>query len=89
MNYRSAEHVAALAEELRTELECNPDLLAVATMAEKLCTDDPQVAAQVMLALAAWLPPNDGVNERTARTAILAGIRMSNDLPNLALPGVA
>lgn len=89
MKYATAEHVAALAEELRTELECNPDLLAVAAMAEKLCTDDPQVAAQVMLTLAAWLPYGDTVDERATRAQILAGYRLSENLSNLALPGVA
>ncbi|KXP00865.1 hypothetical protein [Tsukamurella pseudospumae] len=87
--YTSADEVGALAVELASELECNPDLTAVAAMAEQLCASTPNVAAQVMLTLASWLPLTDTPEDREHRARVLAGLRLGSGLPLLAVPGAA
>ena len=72
---------ASLAAFVRTD--------ASVSMAEKLCADDPQVAAQVMLILAAWIPVTDTPDDRMTRAQLLAGYRLSENLPTLVIPGAA
>lgn len=86
MMYRSEEHVAALAQELADDLMFNPSLDEVLAKAESLCAD-PQLAGQVILTLAAWIPLTDTVAERTRRVAIVAGARLGLGYTNRQIPG--
>lgn len=87
MTNRSIDEIAGTAQNLCDDLAGYPDLNHVLANAELIAENEPRFAAQIMLALAAWVPVDDTLNDRKNREEQLRRQRIAEGLPTLdALP---
>lgn len=83
MPHHTIDEIAETAQNLCDDLAGYPDLAHVLANAELIATNEPRYAAQIMLALAAWVPVDDTITDRANRQEQLRLHRIAEGLPTL------